>query len=119
MGRKLSRLRTGFRFPSVGLKEALTLWFMGGLYTDDCLTPEEISSDVRIRYPPLRNITCHDLERSDHVPRSKWNKVLKKVLSFTEGIAEKPTPTQLVAIMEAGKHAVMERVQRNVDQSNV
>ena len=60
-----------------------------------------------MRYPPLRTVTCHDLERHNHKRKSKWSKVLGAVTSFTPSIPERPSPRFLAQIMEAGKHVVM------------
>ena len=99
-------MRKGFTYPNVGLKEALVVWYYGGYYMESCLTPEEIRKGERVRYPPLRTVTCHDLERHNHKCKSKWSKVLGAVTSFTPNIPERPSPA-LAQIMEAGKHVVM------------
>jgi len=118
-GGKLRRLRKGFVYPNVGLKEALTVWFFGGYYEESCLTEEELCRGERVRYPPLRLIACHDLERHNHVCKSKWSKVLNAVTQFTPNIPEYPSVLQMVEIMENGKHAVMApHLSYHVDQSS-
>ena len=118
-GGKLRRLRKGFTYPNVGLKEALAVWYYGGYYLESCLTLDELRNGERVRYPPLRTITCHDLERCNHMNKAKWSKVLGAVTSFTPNIPEYPSATQLVEIMEAGKHAVMATsLKYAVDQSS-
>ena len=52
-GGKLRRLRKGFVYPNVGLKEALTVWFFGGYYEESCLTEEELCRGERVRYSPF------------------------------------------------------------------
>ena len=52
-GGKLRRLRKGFVYPNVGLKEALTVWFFGGYYEESCLKEEELCRGERVRYPPF------------------------------------------------------------------
>ena len=80
---------------------------------------DELRNGERVRYPPLRTITCHDLERCNHMRKTKWSKVLGAVTSFTPNIPERPSGTQLVEIMEAGKHAVMATsLKYDVDQSS-
>merc|ERR1711991_115778 len=106
-GGKLRRLRQGFQFPNVGLKEALAVWYYGGYYPESCLTVDELRNGERVRYPPLRLITCHDLERHNHFRKSKWSKVIRSVTSFTSNIPEKPSAKELVNVMNKGKHAVM------------
>jgi len=118
-GGKLRRLRKGFTYPNVGLKEALAVWYYGGYYLESCLTLDELRNGERVRYPPLRTITCHDLERFNHMRKTKWSKVLGAVTSFTPNIPERPSGSQLVEIMEAGKHAVMATsLKYDVDQSS-
>ena len=34
---KLLRLRKGFTYPNVGLKEALAVWYYGGYFLESCL----------------------------------------------------------------------------------
>jgi hypothetical protein len=118
-GGKLRRLRKGFTYPNVGLKEALAVWYYGGYYLESCLSLDELRSGERVRYPPLRTITCHDLERCNHMHKAKWSKVLGAVTSFTPNIPEYPSATQLAEIMKAGKHAVMATsLKYDVDQSS-
>ncbi len=51
--------------------------------------------------------------------KTKWSKVLGAVTSFTPNIPERPSGSQLVEIMEAGKHAVMATsLKYDVDQSS-
>ena len=51
--------------------------------------------------------------------RSKWSRVLRKVISFSTDIPDVPSGIELTEIMEAGKHAVMAtKLGRNVDQSS-
>ena len=70
-------------------------------------TERELCDGERVRFPPLRIIKCHDLERRNHGLRSKWFKVLNAVTNCTSNIPEKPSVKQMVTIMEAGKHMVM------------
>ena len=116
---KLRRLRKRFIYPNVGLKEALAVWYYGGYYQESCLSEEELINGERVRFPPLRLIPCHDLERHNQVCRSKWSKVLNAVTQFTPNIPEYPSALQLVEIMENGKHAVMAQyLLYHVDQSS-
>ncbi len=112
-------MRKGFVYPNVGLKEALTVWYYGGYYQELCLSEEELRTGKRVRYPPLREATCHDLERHNHSHKSKWSKVIKTVISFTPNIPEKPSARKLIEIMEAGKHVVMApSLINDIDQSS-
>ena len=109
----------GFVYPNVGLKEALTVWYYGGYYQELCLSEEELRTGERVRYPPLREVTCHDLERHNHSHKSKWSKVIKTVISFTPNIPEKPSARKLIEIMEARKHVVMApSLINDIDQSS-
>jgi hypothetical protein len=118
-GGKLRRLRQGFQFPNAGLKEALAVWYYGGYYPESCLTVNELRNGERVRYPPLRLITCHDLERHNHSRKSKWSKVIRTVISFSSNIPKKPNGKELVDIMNKGKHAVMSSsLLYDIDQSS-
>ena len=113
----MRRVRKGFIYPNVGLKEALVVWYYGGYYPTSCLEEDELLNGERVRFPPLRLVTCHDLERHNHGRRSKWFKVLSSVTKFIPNIPEYPSMSQLVEIMEAGKHVVMAPSLKNdIDQ---
>ena len=59
--------------PNVGLKEALAVWYYGGYYQELRLLEEELRTGERVWYLPLREVTCHDLERHEHSRKSKWS----------------------------------------------
>ena len=80
---KLRRLRKRFIYPNVGLKEALAVWYYGGYYQESCLSEEELINGDWVRFPPLRLIPCHDLERHNHVCRSKWSKLSRRYSIYT------------------------------------
>ena len=107
MGWQVTQIAEGFCLPKCRPKggiNCLVLWR---------ILPRIVFIRGRTAYrragalSPLRLIACHDLERHNHLCRSKWSKVLNAVTQFTPNIPEYPSALQLVEIMENGKHAVM------------
>ena len=117
----VQRIRPAFRLPQVSVREAMFVWYIGGHYSDECLSDEEKKAMARIPHPPLNILRSTELHRADKYNFCKWRKVINAVVKAANLPDEAPSWPYIQKLFDAGKHCVTsehEQYKYTIEQSS-